>query len=230
MRRHPLAGGRPTPNSDPNWAPAALMMSSASSSTAAALPSSSPGGSSGVAGLTSDPYTQPPSASRRSNPEHGSGQRHGASGARSRLHLRTVSPLAYVRLSKFLHSWRIGTETGYCPGAPYGRAPSAALTDMPSADGAFHLELDEAAPLDGVLHRQGAGDGLDEAVDHHAHRLLGRQATAHQVEELLVGDLGDGRLVADLGVALADLHVRQRPALGVVIEDEGVALDVRLAA
>src|SRR3546814_1461072 len=41
-----------------------------------------------------------------------------------------------------------------------------------SADAAFHLELDEAAPLDGVLHGQRAGDRLDEAVHHHAHGLL----------------------------------------------------------
>ena len=46
-----------------------------------------------------------------------------------------------------------------------------------SADGAFHLELDEAAPLDGVLHGQRAGDGLDEAVHHEAHGLLLREAT-----------------------------------------------------
>src|SRR3954447_16710997 len=47
---------------------------------------------------------------RGSNALQLSGHRHGASGARSRLHLRTVSPLAYVRLSKFLHSWRIGIQ------------------------------------------------------------------------------------------------------------------------
>src|SRR5581483_7546696 len=77
-----------------------------------------------------------------------------------------------------------------------------------SADRAFHLELDEAAPFDGVLHGQSAGDRLDEAVDDHAHRLLLRQAAAHQVEELLVTDLGDGGLVGDLGVLLLDLHGR----------------------
>ena len=41
------------------------------------------------------------------------GQRHGASGARSRLHFRTVSPFGYVRLSKFLHSVRIGIVREY---------------------------------------------------------------------------------------------------------------------
>src|SRR3546814_988393 len=75
-----------------------------------------------------------------------------------------------------------------------------------SADAAFHLELDEAAPLDGVLHGQRAGDRLDEAVHHHAHGLLLGEAAAHQVEELLVGDLRHGGLVTDLGVAGTDLH------------------------
>src|SRR5690606_9156250 len=74
-----------------------------------------------------------------------------------------------------------------------------------SADGAFHLELDESRPLDRVLHRQRAGDLLDEAVDHHRHRLLLRQTPALEVEDLLVGDLRHRRLVPDPGVSLADL-------------------------
>lgn len=93
--------------------PIELTMSSAASSTAAAEPSSSPAGSGGVAGGVRLPWVQATSASRRSNAGHGSGQRHGASGARSRLHFLTVSPFGYERLSKFLHSIRIGTAPMY---------------------------------------------------------------------------------------------------------------------
>src|SRR5262245_19226825 len=60
----------------------------------------------------------------------GSGQRHGASGARSRLHLRTVSPSPYVRLSKFLHSSRIGMRT-MVPGATNGAAPRGGTRAVP---------------------------------------------------------------------------------------------------
>ena len=34
-------------------------------------------------------------------------------------------------------------------------------------DGAFHLKLNETTPLDCILHRKRASDGLNEAVDHH---------------------------------------------------------------
>ncbi len=76
-----------------------------------------------------------------------------------------------------------------------------------SADRALHLKLDQPAPLHGVLHGEGAGDGLDEAVDDHRRGLLLGEAAAHQIEELVVADLGDGGLVTDLGVLLAHLDV-----------------------
>src|SRR3712207_2375399 len=44
------------------------------------------------------------------------------------LHFRTVSPLAYVRLSKFLHSTRIGTMS-VCQ-----RLPRVACAPVPSSD------------------------------------------------------------------------------------------------
>ena len=50
-------------------------------------------------GSLSEPTCQPASNIRRSKPTQFSGQRHGASGARSTRHFRTTSPLAYVRLS-----------------------------------------------------------------------------------------------------------------------------------
>ena len=76
----------------------------------AALPEAYDGArpSGGVGGTASEPWAQARSARRRSYAGQFSGHRHGASGARSRLHLRTVSPFGYVRLSKCLHSVRIG--------------------------------------------------------------------------------------------------------------------------
>src|SRR6516165_5361047 len=75
--------------------------------------------------------------------------------------------------------------------APPG--PWAAESRWPrSADTALHLQLDEAAPLDGVLHGQGPGHRLDEPVDDHSHGLLLGEAPAHKVEELVVADLRDG--------------------------------------
>ena len=88
---------------------------------------------------------------------------------------------------------------------------------------ALHLQLDQAAPLHRVLHGQGPGDRLDEPVDDHAHGLLLGEAPAHQVEELVVADLGHGGLVADLGVLLLDLHVGVGVAAGVLVEEQGVA-------
>src|SRR5690606_24818403 len=90
--------------------PAALMMFSASSSSAATLPSSLPrlAGSSGDGGVTRVPWFHPTSARRRVYFGQSAGHRQGASGARSRSHFRTVSPLGYERLSKYLQSSRIG--------------------------------------------------------------------------------------------------------------------------
>ena len=97
-----------------------------------------------------------------------------------------------------------------------------------SADRAFHLQLNEAAPLHRVLHRQRPGDRLDEAVDDHAHGLALGEPAAHQVEELVVADLGDRGLVADAGVALADLHVGLGLGDRLVVEQKGVAAHERL--
>src|SRR6185295_15349653 len=118
-RRKPFlrVAGPLIPDSDITCGPIELRKSSASSRIAAALPSSRPGGSGGVGGETNEPYVHPASI-RGSNALQLSGHRHGASGARSRLHLRTVSPLAYVRLSKFLHSWRIGMRGIVEPSQP----------------------------------------------------------------------------------------------------------------
>src|SRR5438477_8564939 len=78
------------------------------------------------------------------------------------------------------------------------------------ADGAFHLELHQAVELDRVLHRELAGDGLDEAVDDHCRSFHFGQPSAHQVEELVLADLADGGLVGERRSLLLHLDVRVR--------------------
>src|SRR5215208_1210746 len=99
-----------------------------------------------------------------------------------------------------------------------------------SANGALHLELDEAVHLDRVLHRQLLDDRLDEAVDDQLARLLLGEAAAHQVEELLLADLGDRRLVADVDVVLADADGRVGVRARVLVEQQRIADDLGLRA
>ena len=56
-----------------------------------------------------------------------SGQRQGASGARSRSHLRTVSPLGYVRDSKYLQSWRIGMASSVAGRRAFASRPGVRI-------------------------------------------------------------------------------------------------------
>src|SRR5262245_44780838 len=104
------------------------------------------------------------------------------------------------------------------------------MSPMDSADRAFHLQLDEAVELDRVLHRPLLREGLDEAVDDEERRLLLREPAALEVEELLLADLADGRLVLDGDLVLVDLHRRVGVRAGLLVEEERVALDVDLAA
>src|SRR6266508_3833225 len=78
--------------------------------------------------------------------------------------------------------------------------------ELQLADGAFHLELDQAVELDRVLHRQLAGDRLNEAVDHHRGGLGLVQSTRHLVEKLVLPHPRDRGLVAELGRLLLHLH------------------------
>ncbi len=96
----------------------------------------------------------------------------------------------------------------------------ASLADRP-----FHLELDEPVQLERVLHRKLTRDRLDEAANDRGHRLVLGHAAAHQVEQLVVGDLRDRCLVAHLDVVLADVDVGigVGPADGV--DQQRVALD-----
>src|SRR5436309_11607690 len=72
------------------------------------------------------------------------------------------------------------------------------------ADRALHLQLDQPVHLDRVLHRELFDDRLDESVDDQLRGLVLGNAVRHQIEELVVADLRDGRLVADVDVVLAD--------------------------
>src|SRR3954451_15201618 len=113
------------------------------------------------------------------------------------------------------------------PGAPlyWGSSSSCQL-----ANRALHLELDQAVHLDRVLHRELLDDRLDKAVDDELAGLFLGQTVGHQVEELLVADLGDGRLVADVDVVLADADRRVRIAARVLVEQQRVADHLRLRA
>src|ERR1035437_3368948 len=72
---------------------------------------------------------------------------------------------------------------------------SAVAVADASANRALHLELDQPVHLDRVLHRKLLGDRLDEAVDDQLRGLDLGDPVRHQVEELIVAHLGDGRLV-----------------------------------
>src|ERR687897_168463 len=77
-------------------------------------------------------------------------------------------------------------------GPPSARAASGVNAVMERlANRSFHVELDEPAQLDRVLHRQRLHDRLDEAVDDHGRRLLLGEPPAHQIEDLVLTDLRD---------------------------------------
>src|SRR5712692_1457543 len=85
-----------------------------------------------------------------------------------------------------------------------------------------HLQLDQAVQLNRVLHRQLLRDWLDETV--HDQRIgLGLvQATAHQVEELILTNLRNGCLVADLRLVLLHTDRRIRIGAGVLVQQQRV--------
>src|SRR4029450_10149296 len=74
---------------------------------------------------------------------------------------------------------------------------------------AFHLQLEEPVHPARVLERQLLRDRLDEARHDHRGGLGLGEAAAHQVEELLLADLRDGRLVAYVDLVLVDPEGRR---------------------
>src|SRR4051812_46999684 len=81
-----------------------------------------------------------------------------------------------------------------------GSGKSGRSPQDPSSHRPLHLELDQLVHLDGVLHRKLPDQGLDESADDQGGGLGLGEAPAPQVEELLLADLRDARLVADLNV------------------------------
>ena len=96
------------------------------------------------------------------------------------------------------------------------------------AHAAGHLQLDQAVQLNRVLHGEFPGDRLDEAVHDQRVGLGLIQTTAHQVEELVVTHLRDGRLMADLGLVLLDANSWVGVGAGMLIEQERVTADMGL--
>src|SRR5919112_4945015 len=98
----------------------------------------------------------------------------------------------------------------------------------PLTDRAFHLQLDQAVQLDGVLQRKLLRNGLDKAVDDHSDGLLLGESAAHEVEELVLPDLRDCGLVLGVDLLLLDLDVRICVRPRVLVQQERVALDPAL--
>src|SRR3954451_5048584 len=127
----------------------------------------------------------------------------------------------------------VGRSSSDASAAPFGRRSAshsgsvvAAGAAAPLANRALHLEFDQAIHLDRVLHRKLLGDRLDEAVDDHLRGLLLVQSVGLEVIELLLADLRDRGLVADVGVVLvdADRGVGVRACL--IVQQERVADDL----
>src|SRR5919108_519347 len=110
------------------------------------------------------------------------------------------------------------------------RAVSQAGEVVALANGALHLQLDQAVHLHRVLHRELLDDRLDEAVDDQLRGLVLGETVRHEVEKLLLADLRDGRLVADVDVVLADADRRVGVPAAVLVEQQRVADDLRLRA
>src|SRR5438874_12869256 len=83
---------------------------------------------------------------------------------------------------------------------------------------ARHLQLDQAVQLNRVLHWKLLGDRLNETVHDQRVGFGLVQATAHQVEELVVTNLRDGGLVTDFGLVLFDTNSWIGIGAGVLIK------------
>src|SRR5207245_5730667 len=93
---------------------------------------------------------------------------------------------------------------------------------------ARHLQLTQTFQLNLLLHWEFLCDRLNEAVDDQGVGLGLMQATAHQVEELVVTDLRDGRFVADLGLVLFDANGWIGISASMLIEQERVTAHMGL--
>ena len=93
---------------------------------------------------------------------------------------------------------------------------------------AGHLQLDQAIELNRVFHGEFPGDGLNEAVDDQRVGLGLIKSAAHQVEELVVTDLRDGCLVADLGLVLLNPNGWVGIGASIFVEQERVTTHMGL--
>ena len=98
-----------------------------------------------------------------------------------------------------------------------------------SADRAFHLQLDQPVHLHRVFHRQFLDQRLDKAAHDHGRGFVLADATALQVEELLLADLADRGFVADADVVFLDLDVGIGVGAAAFVQQQRVADDVALA-
>src|SRR5690606_39786830 len=73
-------------------------------------------------------------------------------------------------------------------------------------------------------HRQLLDDVLDEAVDYERDGFLFRNATLHDVELLVFGNLRRRRLVLELGGGVLGLHVRHGMRAALVAYQKRVAV------
>src|SRR6056297_656790 len=96
------------------------------------------------------------------------------------------------------------TVTNRCETWP----PQCVHSGIKSPERALHLEFDEPVELNGVLDGQFLRDRLDEPRDDHLFRVVVVETARLEVEDVLVADLADGRLVGDVDFRLVDLHVR----------------------
>src|SRR5690349_2606675 len=89
-----------------------------------------------------------------------------------------------------------------------GSSPTASIVWRRGlSDRARHFELNQPIQFNGVFQRQLFGDWLDKAAHDHRVGLTLGEAAAHQVEELLLAHLRDGRLMPDLDIFLLDFDV-----------------------
>ena len=93
-----------------------------------------------------------------------------------------------------------------------------------------HVTVVDTAPLAQLeAHLEGFRTGaledvLAEAADDHVDRVLARKAPLPTVENLVLTDLGCGRLVLDLRRAVPDFEVREGVGAALVAEEQRVAL------
>src|SRR3989304_1527554 len=113
------------------------------------------------------------------------------------------------------------------PGAPpRGRPPPrrSSFPRDPLADAPLEAHAEQLLRLDGELHGQLAEDLLAEAPDDQRDRVLHRDAALLAVENLVLADLGRGRLVLHAGRGVLHLDVGEGVGAALVAEQQRVAL------